>query len=82
MLPNQVNNKIDAHLAIHSDTQINHEAMSIEQHNSNDNHDINAYVNLFYENENEIEYKFYEYIPTQEDIDDNFIISTPKQYHR
>ena len=38
------------------------------------------YANLFYETK--INNNFYEYIPTQQDNDNNFIISTPKQSHR
>ena len=41
-------------------------------------HAIDEYANIFYNKENEIDNEFYDYVPTQKDIDNFFMIPTPK----
>ena len=76
MLPIQVDNEVPS-VFVHSNIHII-EPDSIDKQNSDVNHAVDAYADLFYENKNKIDNNFYEYTPTQEDIDNNFIIPTPK----
>ena len=81
MLPNQVNNKVDANIFVHSNTHINQGPASFDKHNSDVNYTGDIYADLFYENKTKIDNHFYEYTPTQEDSNNNFIIPTPEQSH-
>ena len=57
VLPSQVDNKVPS-VFVHSDTHII-EPDSIDRPNSDVNHAVDKYANLFYESKNEIDNEFY-----------------------
>ena len=67
-------NRVDYSAAVDS-YPINHDEVHVI-----DPHPIDCYADLFYDDENEIDNEFYQI--TQQDIDNNFIIPTPKRTKR